>query len=45
MTRLGRKLMKRLLMLTLLALPLLGPLGGCVIYDEHGSYHHPYYWR
>lgn len=44
--RLGRQAMKRLLMLTLLALPLLAALGGCVVYDEHGGYyHHPYYWH
>jgi hypothetical protein len=37
--------MKRLLMLLLVALPLAGALGGCVVYDEHGYYHHPYYWH
>lgn len=36
--------MKRLLMLTILALPLLSSLGGCVVYDEHGGYYH-HYWR
>jgi hypothetical protein len=44
--RLRRQSMKRLLMLSLLALPLLASLGACVVYDEHGGYyHHPYYWR
>ena len=31
--------MKRLLLLTFLALPLLG-LGGCVVYDDDGGWHH-----
>ncbi len=36
--------MKRVLLVTLAALPLLASLGGCVIYDEHGGYDH-HYWR
>jgi hypothetical protein len=34
--------MKRALILTLLALPLL--CSGCIIYDRDGGYHHPHYW-
>lgn len=38
--------MKRKLMLALLALPLLGALGGCVVYaGDGGYYHHPHYWH
>jgi hypothetical protein len=32
--------MKRMLMLVLFALPLLAPLGGCIVYDDGG---HPYW--
>jgi len=37
--------MKRMLMLTVLALPLLGALGGCVVYEGGGGYHHHWYYR
>ena len=34
--------MKRMLMLALLAIPLMGSLSGCVVYE--GGYHHHPYW-
>ena len=37
--------MKRALMLALLVLPLLGTLGGCVVYPAGGYYGHPHYWH
>jgi hypothetical protein len=37
--------MKRMLMLAVLALPLLGSLGGCVVYDGGGYHHHYWYYR
>lgn len=36
--------MKRMLMLALLALPLLGSLGGCIVYDDGGGYHHHHWY-
>lgn len=36
--------MKRSLMLAVLVLPLLGALGGCVVYPA-GYYGHPHYWH